>query len=170
MALQKVYLDTSVFIAEFDKMSTDYKLLTDFLKKMEKVKGVEFCYSKWAMTEMYNKLTKDKIKELKIVKYIKELLDVGKLRSFKLRILNVSPKRDYDFNEFFRDLASDLIKYKRGKGPGVGDVIHIRIMKNNKIKSILTFDSDFENIPGFTTINLRKIKAEETNGMNNEQK
>lgn len=158
---KKVYLNTSIFIAEFDKKSHEHKILTDVLKQLEKIKNAEFCYSKWALTEVYNKLTKNKIEELKIVKYIKDLLDINKLRSLKLKLVDVSPNKNYDFNDFFRDLAKDLVKYKTGKErPGLGDIIHIRIMKNNRINTILTFDDHFEKIPGFTTINLRKVKRE----------
>lgn len=155
MRNKKVYLDTSVFIAEFDKKDPKHKLLTDFFKKIEKIKDIELCYSKWAITEMYNKLTKDRIEELKIVKYIKDILDKNKIRNLKLHPLDVCPNDNYDFNHFFNDLTKDLIKYKTGKDrPGLGDIIHIRIMKNNRIKVIATFDADFEEIPGLTSINL----------------
>ncbi len=171
MKKKKIYLDTSIFIAEFDKKGTRHKILTKFLKQVEKVKDVEFCYSKWALTEVHNRLTKDKIEELKIVKYIKDLLDKNRLRRFKLKQIDVSPRSDYNFNDFFHDLAKDLIRYKTGKDrPGLGDIIHIRIMKNNRIKTIITFDADFENIAGFTTINLLKIKVNNKNANNNNSK
>ena len=67
------------------------------------------------------------------------------------------PKSHYTFHDFFSDLAKDLIKYKTGKDrPGLGDVIHIRIMKNNRINKIITFDKHFEKIQGFTCWNLTK--------------
>ena len=36
-------------------------------------------------------------------------------------------------------------------------------MKNNKINNVATFDSDFENIPGFHCINLMKGVRKEEN-------
>ena len=169
MRNKKVYLDTSVFIAEFDKKDTKHKILTNFFKKIEKIKDVELCYSKWAITEMYNKLTKDKIEELKIVKYIKDILDKNKIRNLKLHLLDVCPNDTYDFNHFFNDLTKDLIKYKTGKDrPSLGDIIHIRIMKNNRIKVIVTFDADFEEIPGLTSINLLQSQYETTNKIQND--
>ena len=164
MIKKKVYLDTSVFIAEFDKKDSKHRILTDFLKKIEKLRDIELCYSKWAITEMYNKLTKDRIEELKIVKYIKDILDKNKIRNLKLRPVEVCPNDSYDFNNFFNDLAKDLIKYKTGKDrPGLGDIIHIRIMKNNRINVIVTFDTDFEEIPGLTSINLLQSQYETKN-------
>lgn len=160
MKTLKIYVDTSIFIAEFDKNSPQHKILTDFLKEIEKAENIELCYSKWALSEMNNKLTKQKIEELKIIKYIKDLLDVNKLRSFRLKPIDVRPNNSYDFNDFFRDIAKDLVKYKNRKGPSLGDIIHIRIMRNNRINTILTFDSDFENIRGFTSLNLGKIEKE----------
>lgn len=159
--IQKVYLDTSIFIAEFDKKEDKHKILGKFLKEIAKVEGVDFYYSKWALTEMYNKLTKQKIEELKIVKYINGILNLNKLRCLRLKSIDVSPNNSYNFNDFFNDLSKDLIRYKTGKGPSVGDIIHVRIMKNNKINTILTFDSDFESIPGFQVINLLKIDNDE---------
>lgn len=155
--MTKIYLDTSVFISEFDQASNRHKTLTKFFNKAKKIKDLEFCYSKWALTEMYNRLTKDKIEELKIVKYLNKLLNTNKMRTFKLTVLKVHPRKTYDFDDFFESLSKDLIKYKTGKDrPGLGDIIHVRIMKNNKVNTILTFDNHFEKINGLTTINLLK--------------
>jgi len=161
MKTKKVYLDTSIFIAEFDKKDANHSILIKNLKKFEKFEDVELCYSKWAITEMYNRLTKAKIEELKIVKYIKDILDKNKIRGVKIKSLDVSPNEVYNFHDFFNNLSTDLIKYKTGKDrPGLGDIIHIRIMKNNRIKNILTFDSHFDEIPGLTSINLLKQEKE----------
>lgn len=157
MRTKKVYLDTSIFIAEFDKKDSNHKILVRTLKEFEKIEGVELCYSKWAITEMYNRLTKAKIEELKIVKYIKDILDKNKIRGINIKSLDVSPNKIYNFHDFFNNLTNDLIRYKTGKErPGLGDIIHIRIMKNNRIKTILTFDSHFDEIPDLTSINLLK--------------
>ncbi len=159
MKTQKVYLDTSVFMAEFNKKDPRHCLLTEFFNEAKKAQDIELCSSKWALTEMYNRLTKDQIEELKIVKYIKDLLDKNTIRSIKLRFLDVSPNKEYNFNHFFNHLTGDLIKFKTGPNrPGLGDILHIRIMKNNRVNKIITFDADFEVIEGLTTINLHKTK------------
>jgi|SRR3989344_2787747 len=158
MVLKKrLYLDTSVFMAEFNKQDLRHETLNNFFKEISNLKDIELCTSKWALTELNNRLTKDQIKELKIVKYIKDILDKNKIRTLKLTILNVHPKDHYTFHDFFSDLAKDLVKYKTGRErPGLGDIIHVRVMKNHKINNIVTFDSDFESIQGFNCINLMK--------------
>jgi predicted nucleic acid-binding protein len=166
---KKIYLDTSVFIAEFDKKDARHKILTDFLKQIEKAKDVQLCYSKWAIAEMYNRLTKNQIMELRIAKYVKDLLDKNKLRTLNLRPLGVCSNKNYNFNDFFNSLSKDLIKYKTGKErPGLGDIIHIRIMKNNRINTILTFDSHFDEIQDIISLNLSKTKNEIEAGVKNE--
>jgi len=156
---KRIYLDTSIFISEFDRKDARHKVLTGFLKQIEKVKGTQLCYSKWALAEMYNRLTKNQIAELRIAKYVKDLLDKNKLRNINIRPIDVCSNRNYNFNDFFNKLSKDLIKYKTGKErPGLGDIIHIRIMKNNKIKTILTFDSHFDEIPDIVSLNLSKVK------------
>src|SRR3989344_4785703 len=155
---RKIYLDTSVFIAEFDKKDKRHKILSNFFEKIEKVKNVQLCYSKWALTEMYHPLTKSQIEELKIIKYINQILSKNKIRGLNLRLLQVNSNKNYGFNDFFSHLEKDLVKYKIGKDPpGLGDIMHIRIMKNNKINTILTFDSNFDEIDGIASINLFKL-------------
>jgi len=162
MKKQKIYLDTSVFIAEFNKKDIRHETLNKFFKEISSFKDVELCSSKWALTELNNRLTKDQIKELSITRYIKDILDKNKIRTIKLNILDMHPRDHYTFHDFFSDLSKDLIKYKTGKErPGLGDIIHIRIMKNNRINTIITFDTHFENIPGFKCWNLMKGLREE---------
>ncbi len=157
MKKQRIYLDTSIFMAEFNKKGIRHETLNNFFKEISNLKDIELCTSKWALTELNNILTKEQIKELKIVRYIRDILDKNKIRTIRLNILNVYPREHYTFHDFFSDLAKDLVKYKTGKDrPGLGDIIHVRIMKNNKIKNIITFDADFEKIPGFICINLMK--------------
>jgi predicted nucleic acid-binding protein len=161
---KRIYLDTSVFITEFNKKDPKHKVLTSFIKSIDRIKGTQLCYSKWALAEMYNRLTKNQIEELKIAKYTKDLLDKNKLRKLNLKPIEVCSNKNYNFNDFFNNLTKDLIKYKSGKDrPSLGDIIHIRIMKNNKIKTILTFDSHFDKIPDVTSLNLSKSKNETKN-------
>lgn len=162
MKKQIFYLDTSIFMAEFDKQDFRHETLNNFFREIVNTKDIELCTSKWALTELNNRLTKDQIKELKITKYIKDILDKNKIRTIKLKIIDMHPRDHYTFHDFFNDLAKDLIKYKTGKDrPGLGDIIHVRIMKNNRINKIVTFDNHFENIQGFTSWNLIKGLKEE---------
>ena len=95
---KRIYLDTSIFISEFDRKDARHKVLTGFLKQIEKVKGTQLCYSKWALAEMYNRLTKNQIAELRIAKYVKDLLDKNKLRNINIRPIDVCSNRNYNFN------------------------------------------------------------------------
>ena len=79
-----------------------------------------------------------------------------RLGDLKLCFVDVSPKKDYDFAEFFYHVRQGILKYHSG----VGDIIHSVIMKNNGIKAILTFDEkdDFKQIPDLTVIHPKDIK------------
>lgn len=162
MRTTRVYLDTSVFMAELNKKDPRHPHISKFFTDICKIKEVELCTSKWALTELVNRLTKDEIDEYKIEKYRNDLLDKNSIRNMSLKFVKVSPGKIYDFDHFFSDLTSDLIKYKTGKDrPGLGDILHIRIMKNNRINIIITFDSHFDFIKGFTCINPQKTKVDE---------
>ncbi len=69
--------------------------------------------------------------------------------------MNVSPKIDYDYTEFFYHIRQGILQYHSG----VGDIIHSVVMKNNGIKNILTFDEkgDFKEIPGLTVLHPKDI-------------
>lgn len=158
---KKIYLDTSIFIAEFDKSDLRHKILTSFFEKIKRVKNVELCYSRWALTEVFDVLTRKQIEELNIYKYLNSILNKNKIRGFNLRSLEVCSNPDYNFPHFFDDLGKDLKKCKSKKSkPSLADIIHRRIMKNNRIKTILTFDADFEKLPGIVSINLFKTEDE----------
>ena len=85
-----------------------------------------------------------------------DLLNESRLLDLKIHILDVSPKSDYDFTEFFYNIRKGIISHSSG----VGDVMHSIIMKNNDIDQILTFDEkdDFKKIPGLTVFHPRDIK------------
>ena len=165
MGTKRVYLDTSVLIAEFNRKDKWHKHVTKFFNEVRILENIELCSSQWALTELYNRLTKDQIEALKIERFINELLAKGTIRNIKLKIIDVSPRDAYDFNYFFHDLKRDLIIYKTGKDrPGLGDIFHIRIMKNNKVNTVISFDAHFEKIKGLTLLNpsTTKINSEPT--------
>ena len=90
------------------------------------------------------------------MKIEKDLIHESRLFGMKIDILDVSPKDDYNFTEFFYNIRKGIISYKSG----VGDVIHSIIMKNNAIDHILTFDGkdDFKAIPGFKVLHPKDVK------------
>ena len=124
------------------------------------LKDVQLCTSMWAITEMVNILISQKNLDRGDVAEIEsQLVSEKRLRGLKIQIIEVSPKRDYDFAEFFYHVKQGILKYHSG----VGDVIHSVIMKNNGISQILTFDEkdDFKQIPDLTVLHPRDIKIQE---------
>jgi predicted nucleic acid-binding protein len=114
----------------------------------------------WAVTEMVNILVSRKNLDRGVVAEIEsQLVSEKRLRGLKIQIIEVSPRKDYDFAEFFYHVKQGILKYHSG----VGDVIHSVIMKNNGISQILTFDEkdDFKQIPDLTVLHPRDIKIQE---------
>jgi hypothetical protein len=54
--------------------------------------------------------------------------------NLKIHFLDVSPRKDYDFMEFFYHVRQGILSYHSG----VGNIIHSVIMKNNDVSNILT--------------------------------
>jgi predicted nucleic acid-binding protein len=78
-----------------------------------------------------------------------------RLKNLKIRFLDVSPRADYDFSEFFYHVRERILSYHSG----VGDIIHSVIMANNGVADILTFDEkdDFKKIPDLTVLHPRNV-------------
>jgi predicted nucleic acid-binding protein len=123
------------------------------------LKDVQLCTSMWAVTEMVNILVSRKSLDRGVVAEIEsQLVSEKRLKGLKIQIIEVSPKRDYDFAEFFYHVKQGILKYHSG----VGDIIHSVIMKNNGISQILTFDEkdDFKQIPDLTVLHPRDIRIQ----------
>jgi predicted nucleic acid-binding protein len=124
------------------------------------LKDVQLCTSMWAVTEMVNILVSRKNLDRGVVAEIEsQLVSEKRLRGLKIQIIEVSPRKDYDFAEFFYHVKQGILKYHSG----VGDVIHSVIMKNNGVSQILTFDEkdDFKQIPDLTVLHPRDIKIQD---------
>jgi predicted nucleic acid-binding protein len=124
------------------------------------LKDVQLCTSMWAVTEMVNILVSRKNLDRGVVAEIEsQLVSEKRIRGLKIQIIEVSPRKDYDFAEFFYHVKQGILKYHSG----VGDVIHSVIMKNNGISQILTFDEkdDFKQIPDLTVLHPRDIKIQD---------
>lgn len=111
----------------------------------------------WAVTEMVNILVSAKKMDRGEVAQIESaLVSEKRLGKMKIKFLEVSPQKDYDFSEFFYHVRSGVLQYHSG----VGDVIHSVIMKNNDVSDILTFDEkdDFKQIPDLTVLHPKDIR------------
>jgi predicted nucleic acid-binding protein len=161
--MQRIYLDSNVLIAYYsaDKSEeTKRNAVQEALAVFANLKDVQLCTSMWAVTEMVNILVSRKNLDRGVVAEIEsQLVSERRLRDLKIQIIEVSPRKDYDFAEFFYHVKQGILKYHSG----VGDVIHSVIMKNNGISQILTFDEkdDFKQIPDLTVLHPRDIKIQD---------
>jgi predicted nucleic acid-binding protein len=148
MKKKKIYLDSCIFIKIFTK-EQDYQKIGEFLSDPD----IEFVTSDWTWTEIVKVLIKTKkVSEKKVSNYIQSLLRMKKIEGIRFDIISVSPEKDYTFEEFFYEVQKTLLKYKGS----LGDVLHSVIMKNNKIDTILSTDSEFEGMKGIYVINPLK--------------
>jgi predicted nucleic acid-binding protein len=160
--MKRIYLDSNILIAHYstDKAEeSKKKMVENALAVFADLKDIQLCTSMWAVTEMVNILVSGKKIDRGIVAEIEsQLVSERRLANLKLRLIEVSPQKDYDFAEFFYHVKQGILRYHSG----VGDVIHGVIMKNNGITDILTFDEkdDFKQIPDLTVLHPKDIKIE----------
>jgi len=158
--MKRIYLDSNVLIAyhSSDKAEeSKKKMVQEAFAAFGQLKEIQLCTSMWAVTEMVNILVSSKKIDRGVVAEIEsQLVNEKRLSDLKIQLIDVSPKRDYDFAEFFYHVKQGILKYHSG----VGDVIHSVIMKNNRISDILTFDEkdDFKQIPDLTVLHPKDIK------------
>jgi predicted nucleic acid-binding protein len=161
--MNRIYLDSNVLIAYYSTdraEETKKKVVEQAFAVLADLKDVQLCTSMWAVTEMVNILVSRKTLDRGVVAEIEsQLVSEKRLRGLKIQIIEVSPRKDYDFAEFFYHVKQGILKYHSG----VGDVIHSVIMKNNGISQILTFDEkdDFKQIPDLTVLHPRDIKIQD---------
>lgn len=158
--MNRIYLDSNILIAHYSKDKAEEskrRLVTAALGVFSQLKDVQLCTSMWAVTETVNILVSNKKMDRgEVAELENQLVHVRRLNDLKISICEVSPRKDYDFTEFFYNVRQGILKYHSG----VGDVIHSVIMKNNAIAQILTFDEkdDFKQIPDLTVIHPRDVK------------
>jgi predicted nucleic acid-binding protein len=161
--MNRIYLDSNVLIAYYSTdraEETKKKMVEQAFAVFADLKDVQLCTSMWAVTEMVNILVSRKDLDRGVVYEIEsQLVREKRLGGLKIQIIEVSPRKDYDFAEFFYHVKQGILKYHSG----VGDVIHSVIMKNNSISQILTFDEkdDFKQIPDLTVLHPRDIKIQD---------
>lgn len=158
--MSRIYLDSNILIAYYSshKPEEPKKVLVEqSLDAFSQIKDVELCTSMWAVTEMVNILVSAHNMDRGLVAQLEtQLVNEKRLGRLKVRFVEVSPKKDYDFGEFFFHVKQGILKFHSG----VGDVIHSVILTNNGIDQILTLDekTDFKQIPGLVVIHPRDVK------------
>lgn len=159
--MKRIYLDSNILIAyyagdkaEKTKKEATLKALSIFANSAN---NVRLYTSMWAIAEMANILISNKKIAPEVVHEIENhFTNERRLQGAKVELIQVSPKTDYDFQEFFYHIRQGILKYHSG----VGDIIHSVIMKNNELKLILTFDDkdDFKQIPDLTVMRPETVK------------
>jgi predicted nucleic acid-binding protein len=158
--MKRIYLDSNVLIAHYaldNAEDVKKKLVENALATFSQMKDVHLCTSMWAVTEMLNILLSGKNMNPAVVAAIEsQLVNEKRLENIKIQFLEVSPRKDYDFDEFFYHVRLGILEYHSG----VGDIIHSVIIKNNGVEDILTFDEkdDFKKIPNLAVIHPRDVK------------
>jgi len=158
--MKRIYLDSNILIAHYsiDRAEESKKAFVEnALTAFAQLQDVGLCTSVWAITEMVNILVSNKkMGRGDVAEIESQLVSERRLKNLKIHIIEVSPRKDYDFSEFFYHVRQGILKYHSG----VGDIIHSVIMKNNGIAEILTFDekNDFKQIPGLTVLHSKDIK------------
>jgi predicted nucleic acid-binding protein len=157
--MKRVYLDSNILIAHYSQDKAEeakQKMVENALSVFAQLKDVELCTSTWAITEMVNVLISNKrMARGEVAEIESRLTSERRLNDLRIQFLDVSPKRDYDFTEFFYHVREGILRYHSG----VGDIIHSVIMKNNNVSDILTFDEkdDFKKIPDLTVLHPRNV-------------
>jgi len=158
--MKRIYVDSNVLIAHYatDKPEeANKKLVENALSVFAQLKDVQLWTSMWTVTEMVNILVSQKrMNRGEVAEIENQLVNERRLRDLKIYFCEVSPRKDYDFAEFFYHVRQGILKYHSG----VGDIIHSVIMKENDIAHILTFDekTDFKQIPDLTVMHPRDIR------------
>jgi predicted nucleic acid-binding protein len=158
--MKRIYLDTNILVAycAVDRAEeTKKKMVEKALGVFAKLKDFRLCTSTWAITEMVNVLVSSKKMDRGDVDRLEsKLVNEKRLQGLKIYFVEVSPKTDYDFVEFFYHIRQGILRYHSG----IGDIIHSVIMKNNDITNILTFDEkdDFKQIPDLIVLHPKDIK------------
>ena len=160
--MRQIYLDSNILIAHYslDKAEETKKTMVEkALDVFAELKDVQLCTSIWAITEMVNVLVSNKkLGRGEVAEIESQFEGERRLKNLRIHFVEVSPRKDYDFREFFYHVRQGILNYHSG----VGDVIHSVIMKNNAITNILTFDEkdDFKQIPDLTVLHPKDIKIE----------
>jgi predicted nucleic acid-binding protein len=158
--MRQIYFDSNILIAYYspDKAEeTKKEMVENALRVFAELKDVQLCTSMWAITEMVNVLVSHKkLGRGEVAEIESQLVSERRLKNLRIHFVEVSPRKDYDFLEFFYHVRQGILNYHSG----VGDVIHSVIMKNNGITNILTFDEkdDFKQIPNLIVIHPKDIK------------
>jgi len=152
--MKRWYVDACVLVAYFSNKRTEKenkKIAKRIFSEISEAVDLELVTSYWTLTELTKILIKSHAMDRdKIVRITTDLIRRGRIEGAKIKLIDLSPKSDYNFSEMCSDLQDGAIKYT----VGFQDVLHTIIMKNNGIDTILTFDSGFKKIDGLNVVEV----------------
>ena len=135
--MRRIYLDSNILISHFSKDKAEEikrQMVGNSLTVFGDLRDVQLCTSMWAITEMVNVLvSQKKIDRGEVAEIESQLSSERRLAGLKIHFLDVSPRKDYDFMEFFYHVRQGILSYHSG----VGDIIHSVIMKSNDVLEYL---------------------------------
>ena len=157
--MKTIYLDACILVAYYSKNKEKDKneLIKNCITILSTLDDIELCSSSWAVAEMMNVLiSRMQLDRQYVYECEQELINTKRLGDIKIKFVDVSIKKGYDFTEFFYDIRKGILQFHSG----VGDIIHSVIMNNNNIHTILTFDekNDFKQIPNLEVIHPKNVK------------
>jgi len=149
----KIYLDSCIFLALYyerhDPRTRDIEKCLETLSKNENIKLVT---SDLTFTEFVKVALAPKgIPQETIFKDLSDMMRRKKIRNkFPFLIIDVEgSKKKYTFSDFFVEMQEALLNAR----PGISDVMHYVIMKNNNIKRIFTTnEKDFRKFTEITVL------------------
>jgi len=161
--VHKLYLDSGIILAFYYKKDSQNKhnRVKKFFKEVFQLKDqINLVCSDFSITEFVQAyVTKPKVSEkhaFEISSDIAQLQKIGRKYPFEWVEVEGKEGKDYEFGAFFIDLRRIILSTK--PRPGLGDAIHAVIIKNNKLKYIITFNKkDFKNIKGIIPLEPEEI-------------
>jgi len=153
--MEKIYLDSNIIVSLLNNedKTKDIKKSLNILSDIDEV---EFVVSLFVFIEAAKVLINTHNKQPKsIASKINKIQEDCSIEGFSFSILPTSNDEDYAFDDFWNDVGQNMNLYN----PGWGDAFHCVIMKNNKVKKILSTDGkdDFRIVPGITLLQPKDI-------------
>ena len=152
MKMKKIYLDTNILVAlvaekpEDEKLAERRAVATNALNILTDSGTIALCVSSWALTEMVKVMINEyNIPHKKVAILHNAITQTSSIAGFEITLIQTSPSKRYSIENLFLDVREIMTNYS----PGWGDAIHCVIMRENKIKTILSSDGkeDFKIIP-----------------------
>ncbi len=108
------FIDANIFILRWNNLKVN-----EFLNSLN---SEEHCTSVLVLAEVYHKLMQKSVEN--VFSYIRAIM--GAIRVY-----------DFTQEELFEAMKNPL-------GMGINDKIHVAVMKNNQVSTIISFDKDFD--------------------------